>query len=298
MALTALQVKNAKPGDKLGDGGGLRLDVDRNGNKSWIFRYTSPATGRERYMGLGPAGDVTLAQARDAAQEARGLIRKGLDPIAEKREQRDQARLTANRGTTFRQCAERLIDAHEGSWKSPHHRRQWRNSLARHVYPIIGELPVAAVDIALVRQVLEPIWTAKPRTASRVRGRIESILDWATVAGYRSGDNPAQWKGRLAHLLPRHTAPVQHHPALPYDQMPAFWRSLATDTSDAAAMLRFIILTACRYGEAKGMQPGEVQGDLWTVPGSRMKGGRQHIVPLTTAALGALRMAWIGEMAS
>ncbi|HWZ07973.1 MAG TPA: Arm DNA-binding domain-containing protein, partial [Bradyrhizobium sp.] len=128
MALTALQVKNAKPGDKLGDGGGLRLDVDRNGNKSWIFRYTSPATGRERYMGLGPAGDVTLAQARDAAQEARGLIRKGLDPIAEKREQRATARIAANRGTTFRQCAERLIDAHEASWKSPHHRRQWRNT--------------------------------------------------------------------------------------------------------------------------------------------------------------------------
>jgi integrase len=289
MALTALHVKNAKAGDKLGDGGGLRLDVDKNGNKSWVFRFTSPTTGRERFMGLGPLRDVSLAAARDAAQAARTLIRGGKDPIAEKREKRATARIAANRGVTFRQCAERLIDSHEGSWKNARHRQAWRNSLRDYAYPTIGQLPVGDVDVAAVLGILEPIWQTKSETASRVRGRIESVLDWATVAGYRQGENPAMWKGRLVHLLPRRRkADVKHYDALPYDQMPAFWASLAADTSDAARMLRFIILTAARYGEANGMQPSEVQGNLWTIPKERMKGGQAHTVPLTALALAQL----------
>src|SRR5258708_28911003 len=177
MALTAIAVKNAKPGQRVGDGGGLRLDVDRNGNKSWVFRYTSPVTGKERYAGLGPVADVTLAAARDAAQAARALIREGKDPIAEKREKRATARIAAMRGVTFRQCAERLIDSHEGSWKNPRHRQAWRNSMRDYAYPHIGHWPVSDVDVAAVLGVLEPIWTTKSETASRVRGRIESVLD-------------------------------------------------------------------------------------------------------------------------
>jgi integrase len=289
MALTALQVKNARPGQKLGDGGGLRLDVDKNGNKSWIFRFTSPVTGKERYAGLGPADDVSLSQARDAAQAARALIREGKDPIAEKREKRATARIAANRGVTFRQCAERLIDSHEGSWKNARHRQAWRNSLRDYAFPAIGHLPVGDVDVAAVLGILEPIWTTKSETASRVRGRIESVLDWATVAGYRQGENPAMWKGRLVHLLPRRRkADVKHYDALPYDQMPAFWQSLSADTSDAARMLRWIILTAARYGEAKGMVPAEVQGDVWTIPAPRMKGDKEHVVPLAPLALAQL----------
>ncbi|MCB1489836.1 MAG: integrase arm-type DNA-binding domain-containing protein, partial [Bauldia sp.] len=177
--LTTAQARDAKPGDRLTDGGGLRLDVDRNGNRSWIFRYTSPVTGKERFMGLGPFPDVSLAKARDAAAKARELIRSGTDPLDQKREDRATARLAAMRGVTFRQCGERLIDAHAGSWKNAKHEAQWRSTLATYVYPIIGELPVADVDTGAVLQVLEPIWNEKPETASRIRGRIEAILDWA-----------------------------------------------------------------------------------------------------------------------
>jgi integrase len=286
MPLTALQVKNAKPGDRLSDGGGLRLDVDRNGNKSWVFRYTSPVTGRERYAGLDPASDVTLAAAREAAAEARVLIRNGKDPIAEKREKRATARIAANRGITFRQCAERLIDSHEGSWKNARHRQAWRNSLRDYVYPAIGQMAVCDVDVVAVLGILEPIWNTKSETASRVRGRIESVLDWAKAAGYRQGENPAQWKGGLVHLLPRRKkTDVKHYDALPYREMPRFWKALSADSSDAARVLRFIILTAARYGEAKGLHAGEVSGALWTIPKERTKAGKQHVVPLTPLAL-------------
>jgi hypothetical protein len=174
-------------------------------------------------MGLGPLRDVSLAQARDAAQAARTLVREGKDPIAEKREKRATARIAANRGVTFRQCAERLIDSHEGSWKNARHRQAWRNSLRDYAYPHIGHWPVGDVDVAAVLGILEPIWTTKSETASRVRGRIESVLDWATVAGYRQGENPAQWKGRLVHLLPRRRkSDVRHYAALPYGEMLAF----------------------------------------------------------------------------
>jgi integrase len=287
MALTALQVKSAKPGDKLADGGGLRLDVDRNGNKSWVFRFTSPVTGRERFMGLGPARDVTLAQARDAAADARALIRERKDPIEQRKEQRAEAKVEASRAVTFRQYAEQFISGREAGWKNPRHRQAWRNSLRDYAYPAIGQVAIADVDTAAVLQVLRPIWSTKTETASRVRGRIEAILSAAKVEGLRTGDNPALWRGHIAEVLPskRKVAAVEHHAALPYRELPAFWKSLAADTSDAARMLRFVILTACRYGEAIGMQPGEVKGDLWRIPAPRMKGGKEHTVPLTPLAL-------------
>jgi integrase len=290
MALTALQVKNAKPGDKLGDGGGLRLDVDRSGNKSWVFRFTSPVTAKERFMGLGPLRDVTLAQARDAAAEARSLIRERKDPIEHRKEARAAVKVEASRAVTFKAYAEQFISGREAAWKNPRHRQAWRNSLRDYVHPLIGHLPVADIDTAAVLQVLRPIWGTKTETASRVRGRLEAILSAAKVEGLRTGDNPALWRGHIAEVLPskKKVSVVEHHAALPYREMPAFWKLLASDTSDAARMLRFIILTAARFGEAAGMQPHEVKGDLWRIPASRMKGGKEHAVPLTAAAMACL----------
>jgi integrase len=299
MALVALQVKNAKAGDKLADGGGLRLDVDRNGNKSWVFRFTSPTTGKERFMGLGPARDVTLAQARDDAAEARALIRQRVDPIEHRKEQRTAAKVEASRAVTFKAYAEQFITGREASWKNPRHRQAWRNSLRDYAFPIIGHMPVADVDTAAVLQVLRPIWSTKTETASRVRGRIEAILSAAKVEELRTGDNPAVWRAHIAEVLPskRKVAAVEHHDALPYREMPVFWASLAADTSDAARMMRFIILTAARYGEARGMPPGEVKGHLWTIPAARMKGGKKHEVPLTPLALAQLPFRPVSDVA-
>jgi hypothetical protein len=244
VALTAKQVQHAKPGDRLGDGNGLRLDVDRSGNASWIFRFTSPVTGKERFMGLGPAREVSLAEARDAAAEARALIRQRKDPIEARRADRAEAKVQASRTITFQVYAEKFISGREGAWKNPRHRQAWRNSLRDYVFPAIGHLPVAEVDTVAVLHVLRAIWGTKTETASRVRGRIEAILSAAKVEGLRTGDNPAVWRGHIAEVLPskRNVSKVEHHPALPYSAMPAFWRSLSADTSDAARMLRFIIL--------------------------------------------------------
>jgi len=298
MTLTALQVKNAKAGDKLSDGGGLRLDVDRNGNKSWVFRFTSPATTRERFMGLGPLRDVSLAEARDAAAEARALIRERKDPIEHRKDQRMAAKVEASKAITFEVYAEKFIAGRESGWKNPRHRQIWRTSLRDYAFPIIGHLPIADVNTKAVLDVLRPIWSTKTETASRVRGRIEAILSAAKVEGLRLGDNPAVWRGHIAEVLPskRKVAVVEHHAALPYPEMPAFWKSLASDTSDAAQMLRFIILTAARYGEANGMQPHELKGDLWRIPPSRMKGGKEHAVPLTPLALAQLPFRAVSDV--
>jgi integrase len=297
--LTALQVKNAKAGDRLTDGGGLRLDVDRSGRASWVFRYKSPVTGRERYMGLGPLADIGLAKARDLAAEARHSLRQHRDPLEERRETRAAARARANRGMTFQDYAERYVTTREGTWKNPVHRRQWRSTLRDYVYPSIGQAPIADVDTGAVLALLRPIWNDKPETASRVRGRIEAVLSAAKVEGLRTGENPALWRGHLDQLLPskRKVRRVEHHPALRYAELPAFMASLAKDTSTAADLLRFIILTAARYSEAARMEPGEVAGDVWTVPAQRMKAGKVHEVPLSDAALACLPVPRASDVA-
>jgi integrase len=289
--LTALLVKSARPGDKLSDGGGLRLDVDRAGNASWCFRFTSPTTGRERFMGLGPVGDVSLAKAREAAQEARGLLRQGKDPIEHRREQRAEAKAEASRGVTFKAYAERYITAHEATWKNPKHQQQWKNSLATYAYPVLGHLPIVDVDTAAALAVLRPLWEAKKvETGSRVRGRIEAILSAAKVEGLRIGENPALWRGHLDQLLPskRKVRKVQHHPALPYAELPAFMKSLVNDRAEAARLLRYIVLTAARYSEAALAEWSEVSGDVWSVPAIRMKADKGHVVPLSDAAMAVL----------
>lgn len=288
--LTALAVKNAKPGDKLGDGGGLRLDVDKNGNRSWVFRFTSPTTGKERYAGFGSASEVTLAEARDARDEARKLIRAGQDPIEDRNTKRAEAKVQDSRSVTFQVYAEGFITGREAGWKNDKHRQQWRNSLRDYAYPHIGHLAVADVDTAAVLKVLRPIWDVKKETARRVRGRIEVILNAAKAEVLRTGENPALWRGHLDQVLARRKkSEVKHHPALPYEEMPEFWKSLAGETSDTARMLRWIILTACRFNEAADMDPAaEVKSDLWTIPAIRMKGEREHKVPLTGLALAQL----------
>jgi integrase len=296
VALTALQVKNAKPGDKLTDGGGLRLDIDARGGRSWVFRFKSPVTGKERYMGLGPASDVSLAQAREAAEEARRLTRKGIDPIQQRNERRAAAKAEAARSVTFRQYAESFIARMEAGWKNPKHRQQWTNSLQTYAFPVLGRMAVADVDTPDILKVLTPIWGSKRETASRVRGRIETILTAAKAEKLRAGDNPAAWREHIKPVLEpgkRKKPKVKHHPALPYRLQPKFMASLCVDQSHSALLLQFIILTAARYNEGAFADWSEIDGDerLWTIPAARMKGDRPHVVPLTDAALKVLDAA-------
>jgi integrase len=295
--LTTLEVKNAKPGDKLSDGGGLRLDVDKNGNRSWVFRFTSPVTGRERFMGVGPLHDVPLGKARDAARDARELLREHIDPIEHRNEQRAAAKVAANRSVTFRAYAEQFVGGRESSWKNEKHRQQWRNSLRDYAYPLIGSVPVADVNTDAVLLVLRPIWTEKKETARRVRGRIEMILNAAKAQGLRTGENPALWRGHLDQILARRKkSDVRHHPALPYAELPAFFASLTKDTSDAARLLKFIILTAVRYDTAPPRN-GEVVGELWKIPGHRMKVEKDFEVPLSKAAAALLPVPKVSDTA-
>ncbi len=217
--LTARTVQTVSRPGYYADGKGLYLQVAEGGARSWIFRFQ--LAGRRRDMGLGPADTITLAEARERAGAARRLRSDGIDPIEARRQERQEAALTAARGVTFKAAAERYIAAHEASWRNQTHRKQWPSSLQAYVYPLIGDLPVSAIDAALVLKVLEPIWKKKPETAARVRGRIELVLDWATAHGYRIGDNPARWRGHLDKLLPAHgkLRRVKHHAALPYAEI-------------------------------------------------------------------------------
>jgi hypothetical protein len=250
--MSTRRVEHAGPGKHKDDEvTGLRLDVDARGNGSWVVRYKSPVSGKERYMGLGAASDVGLAAAREAARAARALIAKGIDPIEHRTDERAAAKVEAAGSVTFRDYAEGYIAKFKKSWKNGKHRQQWENSLASYVYPLIGSTPVRDVDTTAVMSVLTPIWNGKPETASRVRGRIEMILTAARAEGLRTGDNPAAWRERIKPLLPskRKVRAVVHHPALPYRLLPKFMGSLCLDQSRSALLLQFIILTAARYNE-------------------------------------------------
>ena len=204
------------------DGSGLYLQVSTSGSKSWVFRFKR--AGKARDMGLGGFPAVALEKARQKAREARELLDLGKDPIEARDAVRAQERLAAAHATTFRDCAEQLVASHEAGWRNAKHRQQWRNTLADYAYPVLGSLPVADVDTGLVLRVLEPIWGTKTETASRVRGRIEAVLSWAKARGMRTGENPAQWRGHLDMLLPKRSKVqrVEHHPALPYRDLPTF----------------------------------------------------------------------------
>jgi integrase len=272
------------------DGGGLYLQVS-GGSRSWIFRFAH--AGRTRYMGLGSLAAVSLAEARQKAGEARRLLAGGQDPIAARDAQHAAARALEATALSFRQCAEAYIAAHKDGWRSAKHAAQWSSSLAAYVYPVIGDLPVAAVDVDLVLKILRPIWQAKTETASRVRGRIESVLSWAKTSGYRSGENPATWRGHLQNLLApkRKVRQVRHLPALPYPEIGNFMAELRAEQGVAARALELTVLCATRTSETLGARWDEIDlaTKTWTIPADRMKAARQHRVPLAAAALAILQ---------
>jgi integrase len=287
--LSSAKVKHAKVGLHP-DGGGLYLQVtaskDGSLNKSWVFRFARD--GRERRMGLGSLSTFGLGEARDKAAECRKRLDADEDPIEARNAERSQ-RVSPSVSMTFERCAIAYMAAHEASWRSAKHHQQWQQSLRTHVYPVIGGTVVDQIDLNKVLAVLTPIWTAKPETASRIRSRIELVLDWAKVRGYRDGDNPARWRGHLKHLLPSTTKvkAKEHYAAMPYEALPVFLSELRKVESVAARALEFLILTAARTGEVRGARWDEIDldGKVWSIPGPRMKGGQPHRVPLSQRAL-------------
>ena len=245
-------------------------------------------------MGLGPISVMSLARARELAAEAGRQRLQGQDPIKARDAQRAAAKREEPSAVTFKECAEQLIASHEAGWRNPFkHAKLWRHTLRDYAYPIIGDLPVGEVNTDLIKQVLKPIWTTKPETASRVRSRMEAVLDWAKVSGFRNGENPARWRGHLDHLLPAPSKVrrVRHHPALPYVDIPEFMEALRARNGISARALEFVILTAARSGEARGAFWDEIDlgARMWIIPVQRMKGGKEHRVPLSDRALAILK---------
>jgi len=291
-ALTPLVVKNAKPG-RHADGAGLHLLVKESGARSWVYRFM--LNGKSRDIGLGAAAGpdaISLADARDAAAALRLKVKAGTDPLEERQRMAAEAEAAAQAakiaGIAFRAVAEAYIAANEDGWRNPKHRQQWRNTLNTYVYPVIGDLPVAEVATAHVLQIIEPIWREKAETASRGRGRIETVLDAAKARGYRDGENPARWRGHIAQILPARARLTRgHHKAMPYDAVPAFVGALNKRQAVAALALEFTILTAARTNGVLGATWDEIDTDkaIWTIPAARMKAGREHRIPLTPRAL-------------
>jgi integrase len=282
--LTAIKVQKIKQPGYHADGGGLNLQVSQGGAKSWIFTFS--LHGRRREMGLGSVGRVSLAEARDERDKCNRLLRDHIDPIEDRKRKRAEVALTDAKSITFAQAAAAYLAAHRAGLKSAKHAKQWVTTIATYAEPRLGKLNVADIDIGLIRQVLEPIWTTKPETAGRVRGRVEAILDWARVSGFCAGENPARWRGNLDKLLPKlsKVRKVKHHAAMPYDALPAFMAKLRQQKGSSARALAFTILTASRTGEVLAARPSEIADGVWTVPGERMKGGQTHRVPLSKRA--------------
>lgn len=289
--LTQFQVDRQKTPGVHSDGAGLYLNVTKNSSKSWLYRYM--ISGKAHWMGLGSYPDVSLALAREHAAEYRKLVRQGVDPLAEKHKQRDLLRAAIAKAISFDKAAEQFIEDNKAGWKNPKHVSQWKNTLAAYASPTIGKLDVSLVETAHVITILKPIWTDKTETATRLRGRIENVLDWATVHKYRTGENPARWKGHLEHLLPNPSkvANKKHHAALPWRETEAFMASLRKQEGIGARALEFAILTAARSGEVRLSTWDEIDMNLgvWTIPAMRMKASRDHRVPLSKQAIAVLK---------
>ncbi|NMM04765.1 site-specific integrase [Polaromonas sp.] len=291
--LTALEVNRlTAPGHHaVGGVSGLYLYVNDSGARAWVLR--TMVGNKRRHMGLGGFPDVTLAQAREKARKAKDEIAQGIDPIVQRKAATSQLQAQQATEKTFRQASEGYIAAHGDTWRNPKHRAQWAATLETYAFPVMGNLLVKDVAQEHVLSALEPIWKTKNETASRLRGRIESVLDWATVRKYRSGENSARWKGHLDMLLPAPSKvkKVEHHRALPIDSMNAFMVDLRKREGTAARALEFTILTASRSGEVRGASWEEVdlKAGVWTVPSERMKSGKEHRVPLTESAIQILR---------
>jgi len=296
--ITALFVKHSQRPGKYPDGGNLYLQIRKSTRniennavtKSWLFRYSR--FGKDTWLGLGPYPDVTLSAARDLATRERKKMRQGIDPLTDKRARQIAARTAHENMLSFAECAELYIESQAPGWSNPKHIEQWRSTLTKLAGPIIGHLPVDQIDTALIMRCLEPIWVTKTETASRLRGRIESVLDWSTVRGYRHGDNPARWRGHLDKLLPRpsQVVRVKHHAALPFTDVGAFMRQIREDTGVASRALEFTILTAARTNEVIQAEWSELNLDrkTWVIPAERMKSNREHRVPLSATAIEAL----------
>lgn len=290
--LTALAVSKLKEEGRHAVGGaeGLHLRISA-GARAWVLRIQ--VGDKRRDLGLGSYPDVSLAQARDTAREYRKHVKMGIDPLAHKRQVKSTLRAQQASEKTFKECVDAYITAKSGEWKNPKHRQQWSNTLATYVEPHIGHLLVSEVDLPHVLKCLEPIWTTKNETASRLRGRIEVILDFATVRKYRTGDNPARWKGHLDTLLPAPSKvqKVKHHAAMAIDAVAAFIARLREKEGVSAKALELLVLTAARSGEVRGASWDEIDlnNKIWIVPGHRMKAGVEHRVPLSTQALTLLK---------
>lgn len=290
--LSARAVATAKAPGLYADGGGLYLQVTRGRDgtprRSWLLRYSAP-DGRRREMGLGPASLISLSDVRRAALAARAQAKAGIDPIDARSGEKAKAAASRTKAMTFRECADAYLASHASSWKNAKHRWQWANTLEVHAYPVFGDTRVGDVDVDLVMRVLDPIWLTKTETATRLRGRIEAILDWAAVRGHRKGENPARWRGHLQKALPtiKKSLRVKHHPALPYSEMAQFMKQLAKQAGVSARALEFCILTSTRTGETIHARWNEIDLTcrVWTIPAERMKIPREHRVPLSSAAL-------------
>jgi len=307
--LSAMAVAKLKTDGRYAVGGvdGLHLRVVGD-SRSWVLRLAvGMRTGKDglpavhrRDVGLGSYPEVSLAEAREQARVVRKQVRDGIDPVLERQEKKVQIALTLTKAKSFEDCARAYIDANRAGWKNPKHAQQWENTLATYAYPTLGQLPVALIDTGMVLEVLQqhvepgaqPLWLAKTETASRLRGRIESILDWATFRGYREGNNPARWKGHLEHELPARNKvqKVEHHAALPYTEMASFMAELRLRQGVGARALEFSILTAARSGEVRGAKWTEIdlKTKLWIIPAERMKAGKEHRVPLANEVIALL----------
>jgi integrase len=288
--LSAAKVKAIKaPGNYL-DGRGLYLQVRSETSKSWLLKYSMDKRARE--MGLGSAFDFSLAEAREQRDALRKLIKRGIDPLEQRAAERQAKKLEAAKAITFRDAAARFIKDNRSGWKNAKHAAQWEATLKTYAYPVIGDLPVQSVDTALVMKILDPIWSTKTETASRVRGRIETVINAAKAREEFSGENPARWRGHLEAILPKQSkvSKVKNHPALPYADLPAFMQDLRKREGIAAAALEFQILTASRPGNSVGARWAEIDlgAAVWTIAGENMKGGKDHKVPLSAAALAVL----------
>ena len=308
--LSALAVSKLKTDGRYAVGGvdGLHLRVI-GGSRAWVLRIAVgsrvDSDGRtsvhRRDVGLGSYPEVSLAEARDRARELRKQVRDGVDPVLKRQAVKVQSALETAKAKNFEECADAYIDANRAGWKNEKHAQQWQNTLATYVHPKFGHLPVASIDTGMVLDVLQQsvgssgqtLWLNKTETASRLRGRIESILDWATFRGYRQGNNPARWKGHLEHELPARNKvqKVEHHAALPYAEIPAFMAELRLKEGVSARALEFAILTAARSGEVRGAKWSEIDLDarIWTIPGERMKAGKEHRVPLVNEVVTLLK---------
>ena len=294
--LSALAIKKASKPGYYGDGGGLWLQVSKSGSKSWVFRFTRH--GRAREMGLGSFNTFSLSEAREKALKCRKTLAYGKDPIEERKAQLQQETIKNHKNKTFAECALEFIEVNKAGWRSPKHAKQWESTLQTYAFPTIGNLPVSEIDTGLILGMLQQntskgdetgnLWQLKTETASRVRGRVESVLDWAKVRGYREGENPARWKGHLDKLLPARSKvqKTEHFAALPYQEISDFMQELRKRKGLSARALEFSILCASRSGEIREARWTEIDLDerLWTIPAERMKAGKEHRIPLSTTA--------------